>query len=192
MTRHLPLILIAGLTIAFRAMGNYLPGSQPNFQPLVAMFFCGALLAPGWRGFAIPMALWAATYPFGVGPIYDASVFATTLVALALTFGFGSLISRRSFPTLLAGSVGAAVIFHLVTNTAAWLGDPMYAKSFHGFWQSIWTGPVSSEIPSWVFLRNLAAANLLFTCVFASAQLRIPRSRKAATAVVPSPPVFAK
>lgn len=190
MQRHLPLILIAGLTIAFRIMAGYLPASQPNFQPLVAMFFCGALLAPGWRGFAIPMTLWVVTYPLGVGPIYDASVFATTLFALAITFGLGSLLARRAMPSLLVGSIGAAVIFHLVTNTAAWIGDPMYAKSFTGFWHSVWTGPAFSEVPSWVFLRNLAAANLIFTSIFAGARLSLPRLEKPSS--VPSKSVFAK
>lgn len=192
MQRHLPLILIAGLIIAYRVMGSYLPASQPNFQPLVAMFFCGALLARGWRGFAIPMAIWAITYPFGVGPVYDLSVFITTLFALGLTFGLGSLLSRKSFPALLAGSMGAAIVFHFVTNTAAWLGDPMYAKSLTGFWQSIWTGPVLSEIPSWVFLRNLAAANLIFTGVFVGAQLRIPRNEECSATAAPSKSIFAK
>ena len=67
MHRYLPLGLIVGLLIAFRILGSVLPESQPNFQPLVALFFCGALLAPGWRGLAIPFGIWAVTFPLGVG-----------------------------------------------------------------------------------------------------------------------------
>lgn len=174
MHRHLPLVLIAGLVITFRVLGSVLPASQPNFQPLVALFFCGALLAPGWRGFAIPLAIWAVTYPIGVGPIYNLPIFATTLLALAVTFGLGKLLSRQAFPLLLLGSVGAALVFHGITNVAAWLGDPMYQKTLGGLWQSVWSGPPHSEIPSWVFLRNLAAANVIFTGIFAGAQLRLP------------------
>jgi len=174
MNRYLPLCLIAVLLIAFRVLGSMLPESQPNFQPLAALFFCGALLAPGWRGFAIPAGIWLVTYPFGIGPVSDPAIFITTLVALAATFFIGKAFANSRFPVLLAGSVAAALAFHLITNGAAWIGDPMYAKSLTGLWQSIWTGPAGSPLPSWIFFRNLAAANLLFTAIFAGAQLRLP------------------
>lgn len=176
MKRYLPLCLIVGLLIAFRVLGSFLPESQPNFQPLAALFFCGAFLAPGWRGFAIPFGIWAITYPLGIGPVSDLSIFVTTLLALAAVFFLGKSLSARGIPTLLLGSVTAAVIFHLITNGAAWLGDPMYDKSLTGLYQSLWTGPPGSTIPSWVFLRNLAAANTLFTGIFACAQLRLPKA----------------
>jgi len=175
MHRYLPLGLIVGLLIAFRVLGGMLPESQPNFQPLAALFFCGALLAPGLRGYAIPFAIWAVTYPLSIGPVADLSIFFTTLLALSATYVLGYALSRRGFPFMLLGSVLAAVVFHLITNGAAWLGDPMYEKSVTGLWQSVWTGPPTSNIPSWVFLRNLAAANLIFTGIFAGAQLRFPK-----------------
>lgn len=175
MQRYLPLILIVGLLIAFRILGSLLPESLPNFQPLAALFFCGALLAPGWRGLAIPAGIWAITYPFGIGPVYNLPIFITTLLALVAIFFLGRAFANRGLPVLLLGSVAAAVVFHLITNGAAWLGDPMYEKSLTGLWQSLWTGPVGSPLPSWIFLRNLTAANVLFTAIFAGAQLRLPR-----------------
>jgi len=175
MQRYLPLGLIVGLLIAFRILGSALPESQPNFQPLAALFFCGALLASGWRGFAIPFGIWAVTYLFGKGPVTDVPIFLTTLLAFVAVFFMGKALSNRGFALLLLGSLGAAVIFHLITNGAAWLGDPMYEKSMTGLWQSLWTGPANSTIPSWVFLRNFAAANVLFTAVFVGAQLRLPK-----------------
>lgn len=175
MQRYLPLLLVVGLVIGFRILGSLLPHSQPNFQPLVALFFCGALLAPGWRGFAIPLGIWAVTYSLGVGHTGNFAVFATTMVALAVTFLLGKSLATKGFPLLLVGSIAAAAVFHLITNGAAWLGSPLYAKTVGGLWQSLWTGPAGSEIPSWVFLRNLAAANLLFTGVFASARIQFPR-----------------
>lgn len=175
MKRHLPLCLIVGLLILFRVIGSLLPESQPNFQPLAALFFCGALLSPGWRGFAIPFGIWAITYPLGIGPVSDMSIFLTTLMAFTAMFFIGKVFANRGIPTLLAGSLAASVVFHLITNSAAWLGDPMYQKSLSGLWQSIWTGPSGSVIPSWIFLRNLVAANLLFTGIFACAQLRFPQ-----------------
>ena len=180
MHRYLPLYLTVGLIIAFRVVGSVLPESQPNFQPLAALFFCGALLAPGWRGFAIPFGIWAITYPLGIGPVSSFPIFFTTLLALIVTFFVGKALSQRGIPTLLLGSVAAAGMFHLITNGAAWLGDPMYEKSLTGLWQPVWTGPPGSPLPSWVFLRNLAAANVLFTGIFAFAQVRLPQATVAA------------
>jgi hypothetical protein len=176
MHRYLPLCLIVGLLIAFRVLGGMLPESQPNFQPLAALFFCGSLLAPGWRGFAIPFIIWAITYPLAVGPISDFPIIATTLLALIGVYIMGRFLARRSIPIALLGSLAAAGVFHLLTNGAAWIGDPMYAKNLTGLWQSLWTGPVGSPLPSWVFLRNFAAANVLFTGLFLAAQVRLPKS----------------
>lgn len=187
MHRHLPLILVIGLLIAFRAAGC-LPNFPYNFQPLSALFFCGALLAPGWRGFTIPFGIWAITYPFSIGPVFEISIFLTTLLGLTATFFLGQQFSKNSVPSLVLGSVIAALVFHLITNSVAWLGDStLYEKSFTGFWQSVWTGPAGSPMPSWVFLRNLAAANVIFTAIFAIAQLRFTKP-----AVLASTPVFAK
>jgi hypothetical protein len=175
MNRYLPLCLIVGLLIAFRVMGSILPESQPNFQPLGALFFCGALLAPGWRGFALPFGIWALTYPLGIGPVSSVPIFLTTLLALLAIFFIGQLLAKRRLPVLLLGAATSALVFHLITNGAAWIGSPMYAKTLTGLWQSVWTGPIGSPVPSWVFLRNLAAANILFTAIFVIAQFRLPR-----------------
>jgi hypothetical protein len=175
MKRYLPLTLIVVLFIAFRFIGAALPDSQPNFQPLAALFFCGALLAPGWRGFAIPFGVWAITYPFAVGPVENLSILLTTILGLVVMFSIGQLFTKSKLSVLLLGSVASALAFHLITNGIAWLGDPLYAKNLTGLWQSLWTGPTGSVLPSWIFLRNLAAANLLFTGIFACAQLKLPQ-----------------
>jgi len=180
MHRYLPLCLIIGLMVAFRAIGSALPESQPNFQPLGALFFCGALLAPGWRGFAIPTGIWAITYPLGIGPVSDVSIFLSTLLGLGATYVLGRALVARGIPALILGSIAAAALFHLITNGAAWIADPIYQKSLTGLWQSVWTGPSGSSLPSWVFLRNLTAANLLFTSIFACAQLKLPKLTLAA------------
>lgn len=176
MHRYLPLLLIAGLLIAFRIVGSAFPQSLPNFQPLAAVFFCGALLAPGWRGFAIPFGIWAITFPLGIGHASGPLDFASTCVAFTASYFLGKSLSDRGVPTQLLGSAVAAVLFHLITCGAAWITDPLYAKNLEGLIQSVWTGPASSTIPSWVFLRNLTAANVLFTAIFALAQLRLPKS----------------
>jgi len=175
MRRHLPLILAVGLLLAFRVLGSLMPNTLPNFQPLAAVFFCGALLATGWRGFALPLGIWAITYPLGVGHTGSLSLFATTLAAFALIFFLGKSLSQKGFVTMLLGSLAGAALFHLMTCGVAWIADPRYAKTMTGLWQSLWLGAPGDVMPSWVFLRNLTAANFLFTGVFLAARMRMPK-----------------
>jgi hypothetical protein len=176
MHRYLPLCLIVGLLIAFRVIGSAFPETLPNFQPLAALFFCGSLLAPGWRGFAIPLAVWAITFPLGVGHTANPMDFATTILAITATFFLGKALAQRGFVSLLLGSAAAALAFHLITCGAAWLTDPRYAKSLTGLAQSLWTGAPGDVLPSWVFLRNLTAANLLFTGLFLLSRISLPNA----------------
>ncbi len=187
MNRYLPVCLIVGLLIAFRAVGSAFPETLPNFQPLLALFFCGALMAPGWRGFAIPLAVWAVTFPLGVGHTANPLDFATTAIAITATYFLGKSLSQRGFATLLVGSAVAAITFHLITCGAAWMLDPRYSKTLTGLSQSLWTGAPGDVLPSWVFLRNLTAANVLFTGIFLASRVRLPKAAESIPA-----PTYAK
>lgn len=182
MHRWLPLTVLLVLLIAFRVLGSVFPSQLPNFQPLAALFFCGALLVNGngWRGFSIALAIWLVTYPLpiflqGKAEYGSPAIFLTTFTGFVLTYLLGTSLSTRSAGYLLAGSVLAAVIFHLVTNGSAWIGDPRYAKTLTGLWQSLWTGLPMDGMPSWVFLRNLLGANFLFTAIFLTSRLALPK-----------------
>lgn len=179
MNRFLPLALFTLLVIIFRCIGSAYPETFPNFQPLAALFFCGAIMARDWRGWAIPVAAWLVTYPVpailsGNANYLGFAGFITTAVAFAAVYFFGKSMAPKHIATTLAGAVVAALIFHLITNLAAWIGSPLYPKTFEGVIQSLWTGPVGSPIPSWVFLRNMVAANLIFTAIFLSARFALP------------------
>ena len=184
MKRYLPACVALVSLLGLRALGSAFPEALPNFQPLAALWFCGVLLAPGWRGAVMPALVWAASFPLGSGHPGGPGLFLTTLTAFAVVFGLGGLLARRGAAVFLAGSLGAALLFHLITCAAAWVVDPLYPKSAEGLWQSVWTGPVGSPLPSWVFLRNLAAANLLFTGALLLARLPL---RSAESRPLPSP-----
>lgn len=174
MIRALPVLLIIGLLLAFRILGAQFPEHLPNFQPVAAVFFCGALLAGSWKGFAIPAGIWLVTYPLGIGHTGSLSLFLVTLASFGLIFLMGQQLSKRGVMAMLFGSLAAAATFHFITSGAAWLGSPRYPNTLTGLWQSVWTGAPGDILPSWVFLRNLAAANFLFTAIFLAAQLRLP------------------
>lgn len=178
MNRFLPLALFVLLIIAFRCIGTAFPETLPNFQPLSALFFCGAIMAKDWRGWAIPVAAWLTTYLihiffFGDFP-HQWEAFIATAIAFAAIFYFGKSFTPTHIATTLAGAVVAALIFHLITNGAAWIGNPIYAKNFEGLIQSLWTGPVGSPVPSWLFLRNMVVANIIFTTILLSTRFALP------------------
>ncbi|QTN33022.1 hypothetical protein HZ994_12060 [Akkermansiaceae bacterium] len=186
MNRLLPTALLLLLLTAFRIIGSAFPETLPNFQPLAALFFCGALLAKDWRAWAIPLGAWALTYPapalISGNPTYlTLGVILVTAFAFSATFLIGKKLSGTGMATLLGGSVAAALAFHLITNGAAWMASPLYPKTPTGLWQSLWAGPAGSPIPSWVFLRNMTCANLLFTAIFLSARFALPQARISAT-----------
>jgi len=169
-TRWLPIVLVVALLVAFRVIGSVFSETMPNFQPLAALFFCGFLFAPGWRGFAWPAGIYFLTYPLpallqGRLDWFTPGVMLVSLFAFGAMFLLGFKLRPERAVSLLGGAVAAALVFHLITNAAAWIGSPMYPKNALGLWQSLWAGPVGSPIPSWVFLKNLVAANLLFTAV---------------------------
>ena len=77
MNRLLPMALILILLVAFRIIGSAFPETLPNFQPLAALFFCGALMAKGWRAWVIqPVAplswhrpCWMTSIALAMAPI---------------------------------------------------------------------------------------------------------------------------
>jgi hypothetical protein len=185
MHRYVPMILILLMLIAFRFIGSAFPEALPNFQPLAALFFCGACMIRGWRGWAVPLGAWLVTYPIpawleGNTAHLAPGILLTVALAFAATWFIGKALSGKTFGALMLGSVAAALTFHLVTNGIAWIGSPLYPKNLAGLWQSLWTGPPGSPIPSWVFLRNMMAANLVFSAVFLSARVVLPRISSAA------------
>ena len=100
-----------------------------------------------------------------------------TYLNAAMILGLLALPLRKqpNLPVMLGAGIVAGILFHLVTGLVGWLAYPLYPKNLIGLEQSLWSGPANSPIPSWVFLRNLVCANLLFTGIFVLARQTWPR-----------------
>lgn len=165
-------LLLLALLVGFRALGAAFSHELPNFQPLPALFLCSIVFLRGTKAWALPVIAWLLSNPLanalqGYNPFEAGGGVIVAFLALLLT-GAMALPFRRSpsAALLISGGLFAALLFHLVTNAAVWLADPLYAKSATGLWQALWSGRPTDAMPSWVFLRNLAGANLLFTALF--------------------------
>jgi hypothetical protein len=165
-------LLLLALLVGFRALGAAFSHQLPNFQPLPALFLCSIVFLRGTKAWVLPVIAWLVSNPLasllqGYNPFEAGGGVVVAFFALLLT-GAMALPFRKSPSSalLLGGGLIAALLFHLVTNAAVWLADPLYAKSAGGLWQALWSGRPSDPMPSWIFLRNLAGANLLFTALF--------------------------
>ena len=168
----IPALVLVVLLVGFRALGAAFSHDLPNFQPLPALFLCSIVFLRGTKAWALPVAAWLISNPIasalqGYAPFEAWGGVVVAFLALLATGALALPLRKVPSPALmLAGGLVAGVLFHLMTNTAAWIADPTYAKSLEGLWQALWSGRPGDPMPTWVFLRNLAAANLLFTALF--------------------------
>jgi hypothetical protein len=177
MNRWLPALLIVALLAGFRVLGSTFPEVIPNFQPLPAVFLCSLIFLKGAHRWLIPSAAWVITDPIA-SLVQGYPVFGAHHLAIALGLGLtvGIALWARKNPatiTVLLSAVLSAAAFYFLTNLVSFAIDPLYAKTWEGFAQAQWTGP-SGFGPTWIFLRNLIAGNLLFTSLFLAARSTLP------------------
>ncbi|MFT3990171.1 MAG: hypothetical protein QM680_02055 [Luteolibacter sp.] len=177
MNRWLPAMLIFTILIVFRILPLLLPGSLPNFQPLPSLVLCSLIFLQGRQRWALPLLAWIVTDPMTSAlhgyPLFSPKDQIGIILGLAAIIGIAWKTPQRTFPVLLS-SVASAVAFYFITNCISFAFDPLYEKTFNGFTQAQWTGPLGMN-PTWIFLRNLIAGNIIFTGLFLIARLTLPQ-----------------
>lgn len=150
-----------------------------HFQPYAALFFClAALRKTAWL--ALPLMGYLLSTVIATGGF--SAWMLSPLLAFALIAGWGRCFRPKSGTfRLLAGSLGGAGIFYLVTNTGSWLANPGYPKTLAGLLQALTTG-LPGYVPTWTFFRNDAVATVLFTAIILLLQ-RFPLQKKAEAAL---------
>ena len=156
------ILLLAGFRV-LRA--GFLP-ELPNFSPVAAVAFCGGLFLPGVLAWIVPISVLfvsdlALAMLIGY-PAFSSAQFVSWTCILAVV-GIGRLLSKASFstPRFFSALIGSGLFFYLVTNTAAWIGNPSYPRGLSGLWMSLTTG-LPGFPPSWMFYRNALVSDLIF------------------------------
>lgn len=171
----LPLLLM--LVLALTRIPGLMP---PNFSAVYGLLFCGGVYLIGRVGWWLPLVTMLAT-DIGLGVFYyvtaGVSFFQPYLlvnyaVYLAL-IGLGRCFTpRSSWLNLLGGGVLGAILFYLLTNTAAWFlnpfGNPEYTRDLAG-WIIALTKGTAGYAQTWEFFRNTLLSGGLFTGLFAGA-----------------------
>ncbi len=160
-----PLVL-AGL-IVLAALTRVLP-HPPNFSPVAAIaLFGGAYFANRSWAVIVPLVglflsdLALASIHGGLYGSWFSGVgiwLVYGCIALTTVMGFGMRGKVRG-ASVLGYSLAGSVLFFVVTNFGAWLGDPMYPKTVVGL-----TAAYAAGIPffQWSVLGTLFYAAILF------------------------------
>src|SRR4051812_27178526 len=190
----IPAFLLIVAAVAYRIVTGLaiISGSTAlsNFAPLAAIALCAAAYFPTKYKFTVPMiALLISDVVLNVS--YGFSLFSPFVIShyigFALVGALGWLLRKQaSWKTLLPASIAASVVFYVVTNAVSWLFEPGYPKNLAGLIQALTVGlPAYSATPSWMFFRNSAVSDLLFTGLFVLCMHwgRVSESARATSAI---------
>ena len=163
--KFLPVLLM--LVFAVSLWPGILP---PNFNAATAIAFCGAIYFRGSMAWWLPLGVLVGMDLVLNLFYYHVSLF--TFETLVKPLGFVAVITlgklfaaRDSWFKLLGGGLLGAILFYLITNTAAWFNDAGYAKTLAGWAQALTTG-LPGYPPTWEFFRNTLMSGGLFTALF--------------------------
>jgi hypothetical protein len=150
------------------------PGVMPpNFSAAYALVFCAGVYFPRALAWWLPLTTLVVSdvvmniYYYQTTPIDD-RMLVNYLAYAAIIFLGQRFKPRMAWLTLLAGGVAGAVLFYLITNTASWLMDPAYPKTFLGWIQALTVGTPGWP-HTWEFFRNTLLSGGLFAGLFAGA-----------------------
>ena len=171
---------LAVLLMAVFAVTRW-PGLLPdNFSAAYALVFCAGVFLPRKLAWWLPLGTMFVTdvalnfyYQFYRGfNGWKPSMFVSYAVYAFLVW-FGSRFKPQSnFLKLLSGGVLGAVLFYLITNTAAWFfnpfGNPEYTRDLAG-WIIALTKGAGGYPETWRFFLNTLLSGGLFTGLFVGA-----------------------
>jgi len=176
----LPALLMAGL--ALTRWPGLLP---PNFSAVYAMAFCAGLFFRGRLQWSLPLGVMITcdallnVYYQSKNPGHD---FFNSIALLYLAGNYAAYLALfclgrwlnpgDRFLKLLGGGALGALVFYLITNTAAWFFNPFnnqeYTRDFMG-WLIALTKGTAGYAPTWEFFRNTLLSGGLFTGLFVGA-----------------------
>lgn len=164
------LILVAILYRVIPVMMGVEGGWASNFAPMSAIVLCGAIYLPRRAAVILPLAaMIVSDVVLNVFHYHQTLVsweLLSRYVALACVSGLGFLLRGRSTTLRLFGAtISGSVLFYFITNTGSWISEPLYVKSFAGWWQAMTVG-LPGLPPTWMFSRNTFVSDLLFTGLF--------------------------
>ncbi len=146
--------LILTIFIVAAALLRLVP-HPPNFSPIIAIaLFGGAYFSHRGAAFIVPLlAMGIADLFLG---FHQVMPFIYGSFLLIVGIGFYLKSNKRVLP-ILGGTIGASILFFLVSNFGVWLTGTMYPMTFSGL-----TACYTAAIP---FFHNTLLSGLLYSGV---------------------------
>jgi hypothetical protein len=177
-------VLLPILFIVIFAVSR-IPGLMPlNFSVAYAFMFCAGVYFRGAMAWWLPFAVMVGTdiglnfyyqhQGYSVWDLPDLANLFFNYLAYAVLISLGRRFKpQSSLVKLIGGGILGAILFYLITNTAAWLFNPFhnpeYIKTFTG-WIVALTKGIGGFPSTWEFFRNTLMSGALFTALFAAAE----------------------
>ncbi|MCP3927884.1 MAG: hypothetical protein GY705_02150 [Bacteroidetes bacterium] len=157
-------LIVLTLIILAAAICRLIP-HPPNFTPIGGMaLFGAAYFSRKYLAFLIPFAiLWISDLVLNnfvytsfaeSGFQWFGNVWVYAGFALIVVLGIG-LLKRVKFQNLLIATLGASLVFFIITNFGVWMGMSLYPKTAAGL--------MACYIAAIPFFLNTILGNLLFT-----------------------------
>ena len=185
-----PNIWLAVFLVTVFAVSRWPDLLPANFSVAYALVFCAGAFPrrlPWWLLLGVMLATDVGLNLcfYGEPPLTDYQ--AVNYLAYAAIYALGRQIGgQASWLRLLSGGLFGAVLFYLITNTAAWLQNPDYAKTVSGWFQALTVGTAGWP-ETWKFFRNTLTSGGLFTGLFAAAMKLSEASESAREKQAPEP-----
>jgi len=149
------------------------PDDLKNFSAAYALAFCAGVYFPRGLAYWLPLTTLFLTdvllnlFYYHTAPLNGYMLLNYPVYLGLIWFGRGHS-ARMPWLRLVLGGILGALVFYLVTNTAAWVQNPGYPKTLAGWIQALTTG-IPGFPPTWTFFRNTLLSGGLFTGLFAAA-----------------------
>jgi hypothetical protein len=177
-------VLLPILFIVIFAVSR-IPHLMPwNFSVAYAFMFCAGVYFRGAMAWWLPFAVMIGTdiglnfyyqhQGYTVWDLPDLANLFFNYLAYAVLIALGRRFKpQSSLLKLVGGGILGAILFYLITNTAAWLFNPFhnieYTKNIAG-WIKALTAGISGFPSTWEFFRSTLFSSALFTALFAAAE----------------------
>ncbi len=171
---------LPGVFMLLAALSRWPGLFPPNFSAFYALAFCAGSFFPANIKWWLPLLTLVLSdialnlyYYFGMGINAFQWWQLVNYAVFLLIVWFGSRFNPRgSFLRLLSGGITGAILFYLITNTAAWMfnpfNNPEYTKDLAG-WIIALTKGTGGYPTTLEFFRNTLLSGGLFTGLFAGA-----------------------
>lgn len=167
-------LVFCGVFLLFRIL-SLQSEELVNATPIMGLLVCASVFY-GMRGVITGALFWLVSFPLlsMVQGYFSFSGFLSSLLGMVIAYFFFVRTAKNGSTSIILNTLGASIVFYLVTNLLCWVSMPIYSKSLFGLYEALWLGKPEFPSPTWVFFRNSILGNLIFSVLVLLANAKWP------------------